>query len=88
MLTERKIFSAFSSAMFCETVNTCIFLLGLSNGKKFSVALLLSVFLGWLGIDRFYLGYPAIGKQTLGVIKVNEVYLFEPEIDYINLCND
>jgi len=31
------------------------------NGKKFNVALLLSVFVGWLGIDRFYLGYPALG---------------------------
>jgi len=32
------------------------------NGKKFNVALLLSIFVGWLGIDRFYLGYPALGQ--------------------------
>uniref|UniRef100_A0A0M3I0H5 TM2 domain-containing protein n=2 Tax=Ascaris TaxID=6251 RepID=A0A0M3I0H5_ASCLU len=32
-----------------------------SSGLQHSTALLLSVFLGWLGIDRFYLGYYAIG---------------------------
>jgi TM2 domain-containing membrane protein YozV len=32
-----------------------------TGGKKFSVALLLSIFVGWLGIDRFYLGYVALG---------------------------
>uniref|UniRef100_A0A0M3JSQ9 TM2 domain-containing protein n=1 Tax=Anisakis simplex TaxID=6269 RepID=A0A0M3JSQ9_ANISI len=32
-----------------------------SSGLNYSTALLLSVFLGWLGIDRFYLGYYAIG---------------------------
>jgi len=30
-------------------------------GTSFNTALLLSVFLGMFGIDRFYLGYPAIG---------------------------
>lgn len=31
------------------------------DGKSFNTALLLSIFLGVFGIDRFYLGYPAIG---------------------------
>lgn len=29
----------------------------LSSRKKYKTALLLAIFLGWLGIDRFYLGY-------------------------------
>ncbi|XP_018582276.1 TM2 domain-containing protein 1 isoform X1 [Scleropages formosus] len=30
------------------------------NGYSYKVAVALSLFLGWLGADRFYLGYPAL----------------------------
>jgi TM2 domain-containing membrane protein YozV len=42
------------------------------NGYDHTTALMLSVFLGMFGIDRFYLGYPAIGWYTL-VISFNRV---------------
>lgn len=32
-----------------------------TNGYSFETALLLSIFLGMFGLDRLYLGYPAIG---------------------------
>lgn len=46
-----------------------------TNGYSFDTALLLSVFLGMFGIDRFYLGYPAIGClkfATLGFFFIGE----------------
>ncbi|KAI2650430.1 TM2 domain-containing protein 1 [Labeo rohita] len=34
------------------------------SGYSYKVAVALSLFLGWIGADRFYLGYPALGKTV------------------------
>ncbi|XP_068098590.1 TM2 domain-containing protein 1 [Hyperolius riggenbachi] len=49
------------------------------NGYSYKVAVALSLFLGWLGADRFYLGYPALGMLkfcTVGLCGIGSLIDF------------
>ena len=62
---------AFQKTEHCEYVDP-------DNIYDFHTALLLSIFGGFLGLDRFYLGYPAIGLIkfcTFGMLMVGQVRL-------------
>ncbi|NXC12060.1 TM2D1 protein, partial [Corythaeola cristata] len=54
------------------------------NGYSYKVAVALSLFLGWLGADRFYLGYPALGKSIshfffeVKLIVMTKLYIVGP----------
>ncbi|KMQ89258.1 tm2 domain-containing protein, partial [Lasius niger] len=52
-----------------------------TNGYSFETSLLLSIFLGMFGADRFYLGYPALGLLKLSTLGFLFLGQFADHID-------
>lgn len=76
-LFRRNSLSIYVSMQICIQFNRTVFTQFLNrNGYHFDTALLLSVFLGMFGIDRFYLGYYGIGLMkfcTLGFMFIGQL---------------
>ena len=54
-----------------------------SNGKNYVATLLLSWFLGWLGVHRFYTGYIGIGVFQLLTFGGFGFWML---IDFVSIC--
>ncbi|MCL4550290.1 MAG: TM2 domain-containing protein [Bacteroidetes bacterium] len=61
LLAFRKVLNDYSDSEEAVEANKVILELDRIKPKNWTVALLLSIFLGWAGIDRFYLGYTKDG---------------------------